>query len=65
MILQKGGLMGAVYTAFTAGLLCIITQLSAVPQRSFTISGMLLLLIPAIAFVYVLLTFYRFCGAAR
>ena len=57
--------MGAVYTAFTAGLLCIVAQLSAVPHRSFSISGMLLLVIPAIAFVYVLLTFYRFCGAAR
>jgi len=57
--------MGAVYTAFTAGLLCIVAQLSAVPHRSFSVSGMLLLVIPAIAFVYVLLTFYRFCGAAR
>ena len=57
--------MGAVYTAFTAGLLCIFTQLSAVPHRSFSVSGMLLLVIPAIAFLYVLLTFYRFCGAAR
>ena len=57
--------MGAVYTAFTAGLLCIALLLSAVPHRSINVSAMLLLVIPAIAFVYVLLTFYRFCGAAR
>ena len=57
--------MGTVYTAFTAALLCIVAQLSAAPHRSFSVSGMLLLVIPAIAFVYVLLTFYRFCGAAR
>ena len=57
--------MGAVHTAFTTGLLCIVALLSAVPQRSFSVTGMLLLVIPATAFVYVLLTFYRFCGAAR
>ena len=57
--------MGTVYTAFTAGLLCTVALLSAVPHRSFSVSGILLLLIPAIAFGHVLLTFYRFCGAAR
>ena len=40
---EGDALMGAVYTAFTAGLLCIVAQLFAVPHRSFSISGMLLL----------------------
>jgi hypothetical protein len=57
--------MGAAYTAFTAALLCVVAWLAAVPHRSFSLSGTLLLVIPAIACVYVLLTFYRFCGAAR
>jgi hypothetical protein len=57
--------MGAVYTAFTAGLFCIVAQFSAVPHRTFSVCGTLLLVFPAIAFVHVLLTFYRFCGAAR
>ena len=57
--------MGPLYTAFTAGLLCIVAQLSAVPYRSFSLSGMLLLVFPAIAFIYVLVTLHRLCGAAR
>jgi hypothetical protein len=56
--------MGPLHTAFTAGLLCIVASLS-VPHRSSSIAAMLLPLILASAFVYVLLTFYRFCGAGR
>lgn len=57
--------MGSVIAALIAGLLCIGAQLAALPQARVSVAGMLMLVLPPIAVVYVLLTFSRFHRVAR
>jgi hypothetical protein len=57
--------MRPILTALAAGSLAVVAQPAAISPVSSSISGLFMLVFPAIAFVQVLLTSYRVCGAAR
>jgi hypothetical protein len=48
-----------------AAVLLLINSLFGAATGLFSISGMLMLVLPSFGFVYVLFTFYRVCQAAR
>jgi len=57
--------MGLIFTILTAVVLAIIALMDATTYGFFSIPSMLVLMLPAFSFVYVLLTFSRVCRAAR
>ena len=57
--------MGPLLTVIRVGILGIVALLVAISDRSLSISGLLTLVLPAFAFVYVLLTLSRVTEATR
>jgi hypothetical protein len=57
--------MGPILVVLTAVLLLIAELLNAAANGWSSISSMLMLVLPMFGSVYVLLTFYRVCRAAR
>jgi hypothetical protein len=56
--------MSSIFIVFAAVLL-LIHSLSGSATGLFSVSTMLMLVLPSFGFVYVSLTFYRVCQAAR